>query len=383
MANFKTAVESLQEDILKYLTRMVNMESPSHEKSRVDAVIDVLEASFRHLGFRTRRLPQRAFGNHLVADMNEGQGPRILLVGHADTVYPLGTLERMPLKKEGNLLMGPGVQDMKGGLTVMLFGTKIFLDAAGSLEGAIRIVVNSDEEPGSPTSRNQWKDLVQDVDYAMIFEPAKSDGAMVYRRKGVGIFKVDVTGKAAHAGAEPEKGASAIRVLAQKILDIESLADPRCGTTVNTGVIEGGTEPYVVPESAGAKIDIRIPSIAEKNRILKSLQSIVQREDLPGTRAKLSGQFHRPPMEPAEGFESFRHLVEQEGQALGLCVLWADITGGASDGNNISALAVPTIDGMGPSGGGAHSPEEYMDISSLFHKTALLAAVLNRIVGKK
>jgi glutamate carboxypeptidase len=194
---------------------------------------------------------------------------------------------------------------------------------------------------------------------------------------------VNVKGKAAHDGAEPEKGANAIRVLAKKILDIEALADPSCSTKVNTGGIEGGSEPYAVPESARTEIDIRIPTIGERDRILQSLQSIVDRQDLSGTRATLKGQFHCPPLEPAAGFEAFQKILQETGENLGIPVHWADITGGASDGNNISALGIPTIDGMGPSGAGAHSSDEYMDIPSLFQKTALLSAVLNRVVGIK
>ena len=383
MKEIMTKVEARQDEILAYLGRIVEMESPSHERSKVNAVIDVLESSYRKIGFTTRRIEEDQFGNHLVADLTGGKGPRVLLVGHADTVYPLGTLSRMPFKREGDRLMGPGVEDMKGGLTVMLFGIQTLLECDSPFEGSIRVVVNSDEEPGSPTSRVQWEELAKDVDYAMILEPAKPDGSMVFRRKGVGIFHVKVRGKAAHAGAEPEKGANAIRVLAKKILDIEALADLSLGTTVNTGVIEGGTEPYVVPESARAEIDFRVPTLKEKDRVLKSLQSIIEREDLNGTSATVEGTFHRPPMEPAPGFEAFQNIIDETGEDIGMPVQWMDITGGASDGNNISALGIPTIDGMGPSGSGAHSSDEYMDIPSLFQKTALLAAVLDRIVGSK
>jgi glutamate carboxypeptidase len=383
MKEIITKVAAKQDEILAYLSRIVEMESPSHEKSHVDAVIDVLESSYRKIGFTTRRIEEDRFGNHLVADLNGEKGPRVLLVGHADTVYPLGTLRQMPLKREANRLLGPAVEDMKGGLTVMLFGIQMLLEYGGPLKGSIRVVINSDEEPGSPTSRVRWSELAKDVDYAMILEPAKSDGEMVYRRKGVGIFHVKVQGRAAHAGAEPEKGASAIRVLAKKILDIEALANQSLGTTVNTGVIEGGTAPYVVPDSARAEIDFRVPTFEERDRVLKSLGSIIERKDLNGTSATLEGTFHRPPMEPAPGFEAFQQIVDETGDDIGVPIYWTDITGGASDGNNISALDIPTIDGMGPSGGGAHSPDEYMDIPSLYQKTALLSAVLNRIVGEK
>jgi glutamate carboxypeptidase len=213
-----------------------------------------------------------------------------------------------------------------------------------------------------------------------VLEPAQPDGALVLRRKGVGIFHLRVRGRAAHAGAEPEKGASAIRALARKVLDIEALAAPAVGTTANVGVIRGGTHPYVVPEEAEAVIDFRVPTLAERDRVLAAMRAIVAREDVPNTTATLSGQFHRPPLEPVSGIDRLTAVIEAEAGLLDFPVRWA-VTGGASDGNNIAAAAVPTVDGMGPTGGRAHSPEEYMEIPSLFQKTALLAGVLDRLVG--
>jgi glutamate carboxypeptidase len=379
---FVSYVEKKHEEILDFLCRLIQIESPSQEKRCVDAVVDVLENRYRTLGFATQRVPRDQFGNHLIAELTGNSGPKVLLVGHADTVFPLGTIKTMPLRREENRLFGPGVEDMKGGLTMMLFATESLLAIRKSIHGSIRIMVNTDEEPGSPTSRDLWPDLCKDVDWAFILEPAQPGGELVFRRKGVGIFHLTVKGRPAHAGAEPEKGASAIRVLAKKILDLEALADLNTGTTVNTGVIQGGTHPYVVPAEAKASIDIRVPTIAERERILLAMKAIVEREDLSGTWASLEGKFHRPPMEPAAGIEILQKIVEEEGRALDLSVKWSS-TGGASDGNNISAEGVPTVDGMGPVGGSAHSPEEYMEIPSLFQKTALLGAVLDRLVGKE
>lgn len=379
---FAAYVDARQEEMFDFLSRLVRMESPSQEKQCVDAVIDLLETAYRNLGFKTERLPRDQYGNHLIANLLGGDGPRVLFVGHADTVFPLGTLTTMPLRREDNRLLGPGVEDMKGGLVVMLYAIRALLGLRGSLKGSLRVVVNSDEEPGSPTSRDLWPDLCKDVDWAFILEPARPDGGLVLRRKGVGIFHLTVKGRSAHAGAEPEKGASAIRVLAKKILDLEALADLKVGTTVNTGVIQGGTHPYVVPAEAKASIDIRVPTLAERERVLAGMKAIVERGDLPGTQASLEGKFHRPPMEPAPGIERLQRIVEEEARTVNLQVRWA-LTGGASDGNNISAAGVPTVDGMGPVGGSAHSPDEYMDIPSLYQKTVLLASVLDRLVGRE
>jgi len=375
-------VEKKKSEILDFLCRLVEMESPSQEKRCVDAVVDVLEKEYRNLGFATQRLPREQYGNHLMAEISGGSGPRVLMVGHADTVFSLGTIKTMPLRREGDRLFGPAVEDMKGGLTVMLFAVQSLLATRGSIHGSLRVMVNTDEEPGSPTSRDLWPDLCKDLDWAFILEPAQPDGGLVLRRKGVGIFHLAVKGRSAHAGAEPEKGASAIRVLAKKILDLEALADLKAGTTVNTGVIQGGTHPYVVPAEAKASIDIRVLTLAERERVLAVMKTIVDRLDLPGTQATLEGKFHRPPMEPAPGIEKLQRIVEEEARTVNLQVRWA-LTGGASDGNNISAGGVPTIDGMGPVGGNAHSPDEYMDIPSLYQKTALLASVLDRLVGRE
>jgi len=274
---FASYVEAREAEILDYLGRLVKMESPSQEKRYVDSVIDVLEASYRGLGFKTRRLQRDQYGDHLIAEIIGEERPRVLLVGHADTVYPLGTLASMPLRRDGHRLLGPGVEDMKGGLMVMLFAVQALLTLRGSLKGSMRVVINSDEEPGSPTSRDHWSELSRDVDWAFVLEPAQPDGALVLRRKGVGIFHLHVKGRAAHAGAEPEKGASAIHVLAKKILDLESIADLTLGTTVNTGVIQGGTHPYVVPAEAMAKIDIRVPTLVERERVLSAMHAIRRR----------------------------------------------------------------------------------------------------------
>jgi glutamate carboxypeptidase len=393
---FGASVEKRRDEMLAFLRRIASMESPTQDKGRVDAVVDVFEAAYRELGFGCRRLSQTQYGDHLVADYpasggHDGSGgdrspgdtsggARVLLVGHADTVYAAGTLDTMPVRTDGDRLRGPAVVDMKGGLTAMLFAVRCLFERRPRVAGAIRIVINSDEEPGSPTSRDLWPELARGARCAIVLEPAQPDGALVLRRKGVGIFRVLVRGRAAHAGAEPEKGASAIRALARKLLDIEALAAPGIGTTANVGVIRGGTHPYVVPEEAEAVIDFRVPTLAERGRVLAAMQAIMEREDVPHTRATLTGQFHRPPLEPVPGIEEFTAVIEEEGQAVGLPVRWA-MTGGASDGNNIAAAGVPTVDGMGPAGGGAHSPEEYMEIPSLFQKTALLAGVLDRLIG--
>jgi glutamate carboxypeptidase len=300
----------------------------------------------------------------------------VLLVGHLDTVYPLGTVARRPFTVSDGRAYGPAVLDMKGGLAVMLFALRALAATRGV--GNVRVVLNSDEEPGSPTSRDRWAAWGADVDWAFVLEPALSDGSLVLRRKGVGIFRLEVAGRAAHAGAEPERGANAILALAHHLLAAAALADPAIGTTVNVGVVRGGALPYVVPAAAEALIDVRAPTRGEAERVLSGLRALERAQPVPGTRLHVHGSFHRPPMEPVEGTEALAALVEACGREVGLAVRFAS-SGGASDGNNLAAAGVPTVDGMGPAGAGAHSEEEWVDIVSLVQKTQLLAIVLDRL----
>ncbi len=373
-------IDGHRAEMLAFLERLAAMESPSGDPALVGAVAGALETAFRDAGCRTRRIPVEGFAPHLVAETPGGKdGPRVLLVGHCDTVYPAGTLAGMPVVREGDRLLGPGVMDMKGGLLVALYAVKAMLAVRGASPGSVRVLINTDEEPGSPTSRGLLPELVEGVDYAFVFEPAPEDGSLIDRRKGVGVFRLVVKGRQAHAGAEPEKGANAIVALSKKVVSLAALTNLSIGTTLNAGVISGGTLPYVVPDHAEVTVDIRVPSEAERERITGLMHEISERQDVPGTSGSLTGSFHRPPMGPAPATERLKALVEEEGPSVDLGVRWTGC-GSVSDANNIAGLGVPTIDGMGPVGGRAHSSEEWMDIPSFFQKTAFLAAILDRIV---
>ena len=378
--DFKSIIDGQQDDILAYLEQLVKIESPSTNKDQVNLLIDTLERDYLELGLNTRRIHQDEFGSHLVAETPRTDGPTVLLVGHADTVFPLGTLAHMPFRREGDTLYGPGVMDMKGGLTTMLFGVKALLERQKSLKGNIRIVVNSDEEPGSPTSRPLWPELAQDADWAFVFEWEPERGALLANRKGVGVFHLEFNGISAHAGAEPEKGASAILAMVDKIQKLQALNNFDIGTTLNVGVVSGGELPYVIADKARASIDIRVCNNSEQQRMLRSLEEICGQDNLPGTSCTFTGEFHRPPLEPIESTKELIARVEEVARSLGQKISWIS-AGAVSDANNISAAGVPTIDGMGPYGGRAHSPDEFMSIPSLFYKATLLAGILKRLVG--
>ena len=369
-------VDAHRDDMLTFLGRIVEMESPTEDKAAVDAIGAVFRDAYTRLGCAVQVEPQEQYGDHVVAETPKTGGGRVLLVGHMDTVYPKGTTAARSFTVRNGRAFGPAVMDMKGGLVVMLYALRALSATTGF--GNACLVLNSDEEPGSPSSRDGWPRRAANADWAFILEPAQEDGSLVSRRKGVGIFRMRVSGRAAHAGAEPEKGANAILALAQQAIAVSELAHPRVGTTVNVGVVRGGTLPYVVPAEAEASIDIRVPTLVEAERVLRELAEVSARTPVAGTRTMIDGFFHRPPLEEVVGVEPLKSFVAACGEELRMKVRFAS-TGGASDGNNLAAAGIPTIDGMGPVGAGAHSDSEWMDVDSLFQKTKLLALVLHRL----
>ena len=367
-------VEERQEEMMELLRHFVHLDSPSFSKAQVDVLGAVLEKQLVSRGGTVRRYEQTDMGDHIVGSFS-GTGSPILLCGHFDTVYAPDTSETWPLAVENGRISGPGALDMKAGIIMVLMAIQ-GLQELGRARPALRVVFNSDEEPGSPTSRHFWPEWSKDVRAAFVFEPTTPDGCLVTSRKGVGVWTLSVRGRAAHAGVEPEKGASAIRQIAQHVESVESLACAERGTTINVGVIRGGSFPYVVPEHAEAVLDIRVPDLDEQARVEQGLQELSSKPTIPGTETTLSGSFHRPPMEPLPGTESLIDLIRHAATSVGLEEPGFGRKGGASDANNLVSLGIPTIDGMGPTGGGTHSPDEYLDLESFVKKTALLAACL-------
>lgn len=374
-ARVREAVEARRDAILARLRTIVNMDSPTESKEHVDRVGTVLEAWLTEAGFAVERRPQERYGDHLVATRPGDAGrPRVLLVGHFDTVHPEGAAAARPFTIDGERAYGPGVLDMKGGLVVGLAAVEV-LDAVLPDHGLrLDFVMNADEEPGSPTSRELIERLAPRCDVALVLEPGFPGASVTTGRKGVGIFDVTVTGRAAHAGREPESGASAIHELAHLITALADTADPEAGTTVNVGVIEGGTHPYVVAPQARASVDVRVATLAEERRIREAFAAIVASTHLSGTSTELAGGFHRPPFTSHER-DPLWHLAHGLGPHVGL-ELVRTVSGGASDANNIAAQGVSTLDGLGPDGYGAHTTDEHIVLASLFQKVGLNALLL-------
>lgn len=362
-----------QDDMVAHLTRLAEMESPTGDKAAIDRLGAALAAELRDLGAAVEVLPQAAAGDHLRARWGDGPGG-ILLLCHMDTVWDMGTLARMPLRIEGGRLYGPGVFDMKGGIVNALWALAALRELGLRPDRRITLMITSDEETGSHTSRPLIEAEAVAHEAVFVLEPAQPPRAALKTwRKGVGVYRVQVTGVAAHAGAAHDQGVNAIEELAHQIVAIQALTDYAAGTTVNVGVSGGGTRSNVVPAQAWAEVDFRVMKQAEAERIDCSMRNLTPR--LPGAAIEVSGGLNRPPMvrTPAivARFEAAAAIAAELGFALE-----ETGTGGGSDGNFTAALGVPTLDGLGVAGDGGHAQHEHAIIASLPERAALLAGLV-------
>ncbi len=358
------------------LERLAQAESPSSEPAAQAAVFELLSAELEAREFRARLVAGRKSGGTLLAaprDRAPGQ-PIQLLLGHADTVWPRGTLATMPLKEEDGTLWGPGVYDMKAGLVQALFA----VEAARTVRGeALRVtpvfLVNSDEEIGSRDSTRTIARLAKAADRCFVLEPSLGPtGKLKTARKGVGQFTVTVTGKAAHAGLDPGAGVSAILELSHVIQKLHALNDAERGVTVNVGTIDGGLGANVVAPMSKAVVDVRVPSQADAERLERAIHAL--QAETPGASLQISGGIGRPPMEYTAGNEKLWILARQSAEELGIELDHA-LVGGGSDGNTTSQFA-PTLDGLGAVGGGAHASHEHLILDKMVERSALLARLL-------
>lgn len=369
--------------MLRFLETVVNMDSPTEDKVLADAVGDVFQARAESLGLQASRDRQAGFAdNRICRHRPDGAAPRprVLMVGHFDTVYAAGTAARRPFRIAGEHAFGPGILDMKGGLAIGLFALGALQAALGGIPLDVTFIFNGDEEIGSPESRHAILAEARQHDLALILEPGRPGPAVTLGRKGVGIFRLAIEGREAHAGSEPEKGINSIVEAAHKVVAIQALNDADAGTTVTPGVITGGTRPYVVPGSTRLEVDCRVASASEQVRIERAMAAIGSTCAVPGTRTTLSGGFHRPPMEASPAALAYAAQLQAIAQSLGHPLGTAS-TGGASDGNLTAAAGLPTIDGLGAHGGRAHSPEEFIEIASLEAKCRVLACFLAELAA--
>ncbi len=364
-----------QEQMETLLEQLVLAESPSTVPESQQQVLEILQAALEERRYRIRRIPGRHSGGHLLAVPHDRQPrqPIQLLLGHCDTVWPLGTLQTMPLVQRQDKLHGPGVYDMKAGLVMTIFAMEAAREISGLPAVAPVLFVNSDEEIGSRESTPHIRRLARLADRAFVMEPSLGPlGKLKTGRKGVGKFTVRAIGRAAHAGLEPEKGASAILQLSHTIQQLFALNDPERGITVNVGTIDGGIRPNVVAPESSAEVDVRIlhqEDVPRIEAIILGMQPTV-----PGTQLMVSGRIGRPPMEHTPGNRLLWARAQQAATELGLDVEEAT-AGGGSDGNTTS-LYTPTLDGLGAVGDAAHAVGECIAIDRLRERAALLARLL-------
>lgn len=367
-----------QAEMLPVLAEVVGHESPSRDKPALDALAGTLAERLRARGAEVSRIANPDGGDHLRARFGFGASESssarpALVLGHFDTVWPAGTLAARPFRVEDQRAYGPGVFDMKASLVLLEFALATMAELGLRPPRPVVVLLTSDEEIGSPTSRATIEVEARGAAYALVLEPPLPGGRLKTARKGVGRFDVEIEGRSAHAGIEPEKGLSAIVELARQVLQIESLADPKAGTTVNVGVVEGGTTPNVVPAHATARVDIRVARSDEAERIAEAMRSLAPVS--PGVVVTARGGFNRPPMERTPQIAALFERARVIGRSLGW-ELAEGSTGGASDGNFTAAIGLPTLDGLGALGAGAHAEDEHVELDSLPERAALLAALL-------
>jgi len=368
-------------DMKSLLKRLVETESPSTDKVAVDRVGSIVADEARRLGADVQTVPIKEAGDHVIARFSpsrqegEGVGVRgdpILLLCHMDTVFPLGTLEKMPYREAEGKIFGPGVLDMKSGIVISLAAIEE-LKNTNSLHRPVTLLCTSDEETGSLHSQELIERLAKESELVLVLESALLDGSLKTWRKGVGEFWIKVKGRAAHAGGEHEQGRNAIEELAHHVLTVQKLTNYERGTTLNVGVIHGGTVSNVVPDEAVAQIDVRVMQPGEWERVeveMRALKPVIE-----GTSLEVSGGLNRPPMPFDDIAQATFERAYSIAEKIGL-ELKAGGSGGGSDANFVAPLGIPVLDGLGGVGEGYHSEREFILADSLQERANLLALLL-------
>lgn len=366
-------MKDLLPEVLGLLEQMVNRESPSDDKELVDSFGTFVAEQFAAIGGRIEFVPDTKFGNHLIARFGPASTRPVILLGHLDTVFPRGEIQKRPFAIAGSRATGPGVFDMKGGIALMWMALRTLGD-----RHAVTVLLTSDEEVGSNASRALIEKEAVGAQAVLVLEPSLPGGILKTARKGVGRFTLKAVGRAAHAGIDPAKGINAIEEIAHQVLRLQKMSDVSRGTTVTVGVVQGGTRSNVVPAEAAIEIDARVTSMDEAARITGAIRSL--QPELPGARLEVRGGISRPPMERTSDTVRLFEIARNVAAGLGVD-LKEGSTGGASDGNLTSALGVPTLDGLGPVGDGAHAIDEYIETDSLVMRAQLIAGLISEMGG--
>ena len=376
MTGVISACLQAEAQIVRLSRELVAEESPSTDRAALERCARVLAARLGEAGATVERVDGGSTAAHVLAEWR-GDGPPVLLVGHFDTVWPVGQLARMPLEEKEGRLFGPGVLDMKAGLAIGITAARVVSsDRTGGKRPRIRLIATTDEEVGSGSSRAIIETLARESAAVLVLEPALPGGAVKTARKGVGEFEIVAEGISSHAGADPGAGASAVHELARQIVSLAGMTDAGRGLTVNVGVVEGGTRSNVVAERARAFVDVRIARLEDAAAVERALAAL--RPTDARVRLTVAGRINRPPMERTPGVARLYALAQDVARDMGR-TLAEGATGGASDGNFTAALGVPTLDGLGAVGEGPHALHEHVVIKELGPRAALVAGLLARL----
>lgn len=357
------------------LRTLVDINSGTFDKDGVNRVVDVLESWYGDMGAVVERRPGDVYGDILTASLHGAGSGSVLLIGHTDTVYPPGTVEERPMRIEGDRIIGPGTADMKAGDLSIVYALRALQDQSPDLLGKVVVLHNPDEEIGSPSSKETVAALSRDADAVLVLEPGRENGDVVVARKGIMDIQVWAEGRSAHAGVNHDQGRSAVLALAHLVTAVEGLNGSLPDLTANVGRIEGGDRPNVVPDRAYARLEVRAFDRRVLEEAVDRIRKLVETPAVEGTRMRMEVSVEHWPMHRSDGGERLFQLAQNIAGRLGI-QLGAAATGGASDGNTAAAAGRPVLDALGPVGGRAHSPDEYVVVSSVAPRTALLAGLI-------
>ncbi len=366
-----------QPEMIASLRELVERESPTHDKAACDSLCAHLAGEFEHLGGEVRIHRQRDAGDHLQVNFGGRRGRKpVLLLGHFDTVHDVGTLDKMPWREQKGRLHGPGVFDMKAGIVQMMFALWALRESKTGLPRPVKVLLVSDEEGGSATSRAITERVAKQCSAVLVCEPSGPGGALKTARKGVGSFLVKVTGKAAHSGLDFEKGHSAILELSHHIQSLSHMTDLARGITLNVGFIRGGTRTNVIASEAAAEVDLRIANKSDGAVMERRVHDL--RAVNPKCTLQITGGVNRPPLERTRQVAALFSLAQDVARELGF-PLREIAVGGGSDGNFTAGIGIPTLDGLGAVGDGAHAAHEHVVAAEMPRRAALLAGLIQVI----
>jgi glutamate carboxypeptidase len=366
------------------LREMVDVDCGSFTPEGVNVIADLCQRRFEAGGWKVERMTHQPaedegrLGDLVIGRLTGSGTTRLLMIGHTDTVFDPGTVAERPFRIEGHRALGPGVSDMKGGLLTGFFAVEVLQAAGFDGFGQITYVCNPDEEIGSPWSHDVIGAEAANADVAFVLEGARENGDIVSSRKGVSDFRIDIEGRAAHAGVEPERGRSAILEGAFKTVALQGLNGLWPGVTINVGVVEGGTRPNVVPERCVLEVDVRSPEESTFEEAQEAVRAIANEHTVADVKVTTTSSGWHRPMEKGEGGARLAALAISIAAELGFELKDA-ATGGASDANTTSAAGVPTLDGLGPIGGDDHGPSEWLELPSVVPRISLLAGLVSRL----